>query len=464
MSEIREALTAAGAQPFVPKIIDPLLVEYQRRFAPWCRAISTKKTNSTTYFFNQRTVNVSGGAVPDGGARPVSTSTYVQQGANMGHVQAVGSVTGYAQAVTQDVIQNLRATEINGAIKGYYWDVESFMGWGNAASTNYNPGAAQPQFDGLDTQINTFSGGGNQNVIDYAGKSLSLATLDELIVMVSGNAAEPVSDPSWMFVMSVGAEARIGQLLVSQQRYTDVEVEAGLIVGSYKHIPLVPSSFLATLGYQVATVTSATATTGGSLPASSAYTYQVSAVISRMGEILPSAEVSHTTGSGTATSTITLTLTPPAGQDGLGPQLYKVWRTAAGGASGTETFLGYVDSTVGLASDGVTPIVTNQIVDTGTALIPQQSSGTLVPGTLPTSYFGTNTSMMPAGAGQENIYLMSRDPGNIVRPFVRDAEMLDVYPTTSSPDSMPFAIMGDTCLAIRTPKFAGRAYRVGVAA
>jgi len=75
MSEIREALTAAGASPFVPKLIDPTLVEYQRRFAPWCRSIPTKKTNSTQYFFNTRTVVVSGGAVPDGGARPVSTST-----------------------------------------------------------------------------------------------------------------------------------------------------------------------------------------------------------------------------------------------------------------------------------------------------------------------------------------------------------------------------------------------------
>src|ERR1700733_9530806 len=142
MSEIREALTAAGASPFVPKLIDPVLVEYQRRFAPWCRSVPTKRHRSTTYFFNTRTVVVSGGAVPDGGARPVSTSTFQQGQFNMTHVQAVGSVTGYAQAVTEDLI-DLRATEINGAIKGYYWDLECFMGWGNAASTL---GGAQPQF------------------------------------------------------------------------------------------------------------------------------------------------------------------------------------------------------------------------------------------------------------------------------------------------------------------------------
>jgi hypothetical protein len=454
MSEIREALTAAGASPFVPKLIDPTLVEYQRRFAPWCRAIPTKKTNSTTYFFNTRTVVVSGGAVPDGGARPVSTSTYTQGQFTMTHIQAVGSVTGYAQAVTTDLI-DLRATEVNGAIKGYYWDVETFCGWGNSAST---ANGAQPQFDGLDTQISQFSAGGSQNVIDYAGKSLTLSTLDELMVMVAGNAAEPVQGASWMYVMSVSAEARIAQLLQAQQRFDNVEIAAGLIVATYKRVPLVPSSFLSTLGgYSVGTVTAATATTGGTLAAATYY-YKVSAVIARQGEILPSLEVSQaTTGS---TSTVTLSFTAPTGQDGLGTQLYKVWRgTAAGG----ETLLGYVDSTVGLQSDGVTPVYANQIVDTGTALVPQQSSGPVVPGILPVVYYGTNASMLPPGAGQENIYLMSRDPGNIVRPFVREAHPLDVYPTTASPDSMPFAIMGDMCLAVRTPKFAGRAYRVAVA-
>jgi hypothetical protein len=448
MSEIREALTAAGAAPFVPKLIDSVLVEYQRRFAPWCRAIPTKQIRSTRYNFNTRTVNVSGGAVPDGGARNVSTSVYQQGGFDMAHVQAVGSVTGYAQAVTTDLV-DLRATEINGAIKGYYWDIETFMGWGNAASTL---GGAQPQFDGLDTQIQQFSGGGSQNAIDYAGRSLSLSTLDQLIVMVSGNAGERVADSSWMFVMSVTAEARIAQLLTPQQRYENVEIEAGLIVASYKRVPLVPSSFLSSLGYAMGTVTSATATTGGTLAAGT-WRYQISAVIARQGEILPSAEVSQTTSG--STSVNTLSFSSPGGQDGLGPQLYKVWRTALNGAPG---------STVGLQSDGVTPITANQIVDTGTALIPQQSSGSLVPSVLPSQYYGTNAAMLPQSAGEENIYLMSRDAGNIVRPYVRDAFPLDVYPTTSAPDSMPFAIMGDTALAIRTPKFCGRAYRVAAAA
>jgi hypothetical protein len=70
--------------------------------------------------------------------------------------------------------------------------------------------------------------------------------------------------------------------------------------------------------------------------------------------------------------------------------------------------------------------------------------------------------MKPNAAGQENIYLISRDRNNIVRPYVREYEPLDVYPTTNSPDSLPYALVDDTCLAVRAPKYTGRLTRVTV--
>jgi hypothetical protein len=458
-SELREALTAAGASALLAKVIDPTLVELQRRYAPLCRAIPTVKWDTDIYNFNQRPTVPNGGYVPDGGARQVSNSVYQQLGFQMKHVESVGAITGYAQEVTRLVISDLKSTEIRGAILGYYWDIETGICWGNSASTLNQ---AQPQWDGLDTQINTFSGG-TQNVIDKAGNSLTLAFLDELIDMVESNAAMPVEDDSWMFLTSSTGKSKISQLLQNQQRFVDkVEIAPGLICATYREIPFMKSSFMAMRGYNVGTVTAGTATTGGSLPASTTYKYQVSAVIARQGEIAPSVEVSQATGSGTATNTITLSFTPPSGQDGLAPQLYKVWRTAAAGASGSETFLGYVDSTVGLAADNVTQIITNQIVDTGTSLVPQNSTGPVVPSTLPVQYYGTNTAMLPPAAGQENIYLISRDKGNVVRPWVREAQPLDVYPTTASPDTLPYAVIGDTTFAVRATKFLGRAYRVGV--
>lgn len=450
-SELREALTAAGAGALVPKIIDPMLLEYQRRYSPLVRALPSVKWDSDVYYFNQRTQVANGGFVTDGGAVPVSNSTYVQNNFQMKHLQVVGAVTGYAQEVTRQVVGDLRRTEIEGSIRGLTWDVETALLWGNSASTL---NGARPQFDGLDTQVSTFTGG-NQNALDQNNITLSLQMLDELIDMVETNAAMAVFDSSWMLLMSNTANSKIAQLLTNQQRFVDrVEVEAGLIVPTYRDIPIIKSSFLSSRSLTMGTVTTATATTGGSLAAATYY-YRVAPVIARQGEIAPSVEVSQaTTG---ASSTVTLSFSTPTGLEGAQPILYKVYRSTTTGA---ETFLGYVDATVGLSADGVTPVLTTSIVDTGAALVPQ--NGATVPGVLPAVYYGTNASMKPNAVGQENIYLISRDRDNIVRPYVREYEPLDIYPTTSSPDSLPYALVDDTCLAVRAPRYTGRLARVAI--
>ncbi|NUP39521.1 MAG: hypothetical protein HOY76_21540 [Streptomyces sp.] len=450
--DLREALTAAGAAPLINKIIDPMLLEYQRRYSPLTRAIQTRKWDSTVYYFNQRTARAAGGFVTDGGARPVTNSTYVQNQFTIRNMQSVGAVTGYSQAVTRQLIGDLRQQEIDGGIQGLYWDIENAILWGNSGSTQYG---GYPQFDGLDTLAATFSGT-SQNALDAAGGSFSLGWLDKLIDMVEQQAAMAVADQSWMLVMSPTAASKVQQLVVANQRFMDkIEVATGLNAISYRDIPIIKSSFLSARAFSMGTVTTATATTGGSLAAATYY-YQIVPVIARQGEVLPSTEVSQaTTG---ATSTVTLSFSTPTGLDGAQPNLYKVFRSTA---TGTETFLGYVDATVGVGSDGVTPVLTTSIVDDGVTLTPK--NGSTVPGTVPAAYVGTNASMKPQASGSENIYLMSRDPNFVVRPYVRELSPLDVYPTTSSPDSLPFAIASDTCLAVRAPKYLGRVSRVSTA-
>ena len=142
---------------------------------------------------------------------------------------------------------------------------------------------------------------------------------------------------------------------MSQQRYNDtVTADVGLVVPTYRGIPLVKSSFLQARGYAMSTVT-ATASSGalpgglstitGSL-GNHTYYYVVTAVIARQGEIQPCAEVSAATG-GTS-GFAKLAFTAPTGQDGSQPIMYKVYRATS--TSGAETFLGYVDAVVGLGS------------------------------------------------------------------------------------------------------------------
>jgi len=447
-NELREALTASGASPLVPTIVDPMLLEYQRRYSPLVRSIPTKKWDSTVYYFNQRTARATGGFVTDGGARPVSNSTYVQNQYTIRNMQSVGAVTGYAQAVTKGLIGDLKQQEVEGAIQGLYWDIETAILWGNSAATQYG---AYPQFDGLDSLTSTFSGN-NQNAIDF-NAAMSLGALDKLIDMVEQQSAMGVYDAQWMLVMSSTAASKVAQLLQNQQRFQgQVQVAGGLNVPTYRDVPIIKSSFLSARSYGMGAVTTATATTGGTLAAATYY-YQIVPVIARQGEVLPSTEVSQaTTGS---TSTVTLSFSTPTGLDGSQPNLYKVYRSTS---TGTETLLGYVDACVGLAADGVTPILTTSIVDDGTKLTPK--NGSTVPAQGPAAYVGTNASMKPSAAGQESIYLMARDPNFVVRPYVRELSPLDVFPTTAGPDQLPFAIASDTCLAVRAPKFLGRLARV----
>lgn len=459
MSDLEEALTAANVSALIQKRIDPMLLEYQRRYSPFVRALPAKKWDSDQYYFNTRTSRVPGGFVSDGGARPVGQSVYVQNNFKMAHLQAVGSVTGFAQEVTRSLIGDLQAREIDGAVQSLIWDIENGLCWGNAAATANGP---YPQFDGLDSQVSQFSGSGStaQNSIDNAGAALALSSLDKLIDLVETNAAAPIMGPEWMFVMSTTANSKLAQLLTNQQRFVEqmgagtigrAEVAAGLIVPTYRDIPIVKSSFLGARGLSMSTVTASAATLAGATLPAGTYQYRVSAVIARLGEINVSASVAQAVTAGQA---VTLAFAVPAGYEGAPPTLYKVYRSAVGGAAGTETLLGYVDANVGLQGDGVTPIVATSIIDNGINLVP--ANGATVPATVPAAYVGTNSGHLPRQAGYEDLFLISRDEDNVVRPWVRDVSPIQVYPTTAQPDALPFAVVSDTTLAVRGPKYVSR--------
>lgn len=455
---LEEALTAVGASALVQKRIDPNLLEYQRRYAPLVRAIPTVSWNSTVYYFNNRTQEPAGGFVTDGGARNVSTSTYNQNLYPIKQLQVVGAVTGYAQAVTADLVGNLRAKEIMGAAKRLYWSVENGVCWGNAASTLNGP---YPQFDGLDTIASVFSGD-STNAIDFAGGNFDLGAVDQLIDLVEQNVSEPICNAEWMFVLTTTGISKLAQLFTNQQRFLDqVEVATGLVVSSYRNIPLVPTSFLSPRSSQMSAVSAAAANSGGAL-ANGTYFYKVSAVIDIAGEsIVQASEASATT---TGTGVITLSFTPPTGFENGGPISYKVYRSTS---TGTETLLGYVDANVSPDNGKTLSAIaqTNQIIDNGTTLIPQQSVGTVQNPSNPVSYaaIGSNTGLKPPIAGTQNVYLTSRNSDYVVRPYVREFTPVDVYPTVASPDSLPFATVTDTTLAVRAPKYMGRLANTTVA-
>ncbi len=447
-TELEEAITTAGAvTPLIPKSIDPLLLEYQRRYAPLLAAIPTRAWNSTQYFFNRRVSRPDSGGVVDGGARPIGNSTYEQAVFNIKLFQAVGAVTGFAQAVTRDVVGDLRQIELDGTVTSMMYTLENAFIWGSDAAT---AGGAYPICSGLDYLVSNWTAGsGSSNYVNALdiNAGFALHYLDQLIDLVETNAAMPIGS-NYMLVMSPRMASAVSQAFVAQQRFAapTTMVGGGLNVPTYRDIPIIKSSFLSPRTNTMGTVSTATATTLGTL-APATYYYRVSAVVARFGEIGASTEVSQvTTGS---TSTVTLSFSTPTGlPDGASPILYKVYRSTA---TTTESLIGTVD-----AFD-TTGVAVTSIIDNGTNLLTNSAANTG-----PAAYVGTNTGALPRGTAnaQEDLYLVPRDPNFLVRPYVRDMTILPLAPTVTSPDSLPFAVLTDSALAVRGPKYVGRLSRV----
>ncbi|MEV8324514.1 hypothetical protein [Kitasatospora sp. NPDC056731] len=447
-NELQEAITTAGTvSPLIQKAISPLLLEYQRRYAPLLAAIPTKQWGSTQYFFNRRTNRPDSGGVVDGGARPIGNSTYEQAVFNVRLYQAVGSVTGYAQVVTRDIVGDLRQLELDGTMSSMLWTLENAFIWGSDPAT---AAGQYPISSGLDYLVSNWTAGTGSNAYVNAldiNNSFALHYLDQLIDLVETNAAMPIGS-NYMFVMSPRMASAVGQSLVAQQRFQapTTTIGAGLNVPTYRDIPIIKSSFLSTRSAAMSTVSTATATSGGSLAAATYY-YRVSAVVARFGETLCAAEVSQTT-TGSA-STVTLSFSTPSNlPDGLSPIMYKVYRSTA---TGTESLIGTVD-----AFDTTGTAVTS-IIDTGANLLTNSSGNTG-----PAAYVATNTGALPrtGNTPQEDVYLIPRDENFLVRPHTRDMQIIPLAPTVSAPDTLPFAVVTDTTLACRAPKYVGRLSRL----
>lgn len=460
MSELAEAVnaaTAATSQSIIQKIIDTNILEYQVREAPLLAAIPTKKIDQAIYLFVQRTRRPSGGAVVDGGARPNSNSTWAQLQFAVKNYQVQSSVTGFAQAVTAGVVGDLVRQEMDGAITSQLWALETSCMYGNAAATAGIVNTYGPDMDGLDTQVSQYvaSASAPQNIIDAAEANLALnnnggKSVDDLIAMVSRNAARPLSN-DWMFVVSPNVESKFAGLLTNQQRFIgEVEIAAGLTVQSYRNIPIIRSSFLGSVGQSFGTVTPSAGGAGGTLAAGTYY-YQVQAVINRFGELAASTAVSQAV---TAGQNVTLTFATPSDYEGNEPTLYKVFRSTAAGA---EVLIGVV-AAVDPSGNALT-----SIVDTGANLL---ANGASIAGTgYPTAYVGAAGALgneKPRGANDEDLYLVPRNADYMLRPYVRDFRTLQLAPTVASPDALPFAILNDTCLAVRGPKFVGALKRLNV--
>lgn len=472
LKQIQETLDQSnGAQFLVQPVIDRALFVARRAYTPLFRILSRRKWDTPTYIFNEVTnypqAQFTTEDPPTSGAGAVvaTASVYSQISYPIKHWQ-VGMDLSKFSIQTARVNGDLAQLELDGASKSSVYLREMAYMYGSAGATVNTKRQAN---DGLDLLINT------ANKIT-GGQIVSFAMLDAAIDAVSNQLAEEIGN-NYAFVLTPEMWSVLGRNFVNQQRFmsetmiyprddrgrlgapvTDNKsyINGGLNVLTYRDIPLIKSSFLASKG-QMTTVTAADAGGSGSSLANSQYGYIVE-VVTDYGVSLGSAEATVTP---TAGHNVSLTWTTPSIVDTYNNTrlnlFYRIFRTAAAGASGSETLYAVVS-----AFDNADAAVTTW-TDTGLPVNPLASGASgqaLFSTTVATS--GSNAApdgvttprTNPSGHTQQDIFLVPRDPDICVVAAVNEAhtEMLALV----NARTQQMAYLGDETLALRGPAFAAK--------
>lgn len=472
LRQIQETLDQTnGAQFLVQPVIDRSLFIARRAYTPLFRTLARRKWDTPTYIFNEVTnypqaqFTIEDPPTSGTGAVVAGASVYSQISYPIKHWQVQMDLSKFS-IQTARVNGDLAQLELDGASKSSVYLREMAYMYGSAGATVNTKRQAN---DGLDLLINT------SNKIT-GGAVINFAMLDAAIDAVSNQLAEEIG-VNYEIVLSPEMWSSLGRDFVNQQRFmsetmiyprddrgrlgapvTDNKtyVNGGLNVMCYRDIPLVKSSFLASKG-QMTTVTASDAGGSGSSLVNSQYGYIVE-VVTDYGVSLGSAEATVTP---TAGHNVSLTWTTPAIKDTFGNTrlnlFFRIFRTAAGGNSGSETLYAVVS-----AFDNTDTAVTTW-TDTGLPVNPlgaSPSGQALFSTTVATS--GSNAApdgittprTNPGGHVQQDIFIVPRDPDICVVAAVNEAhtEMLALV----NARTQQMAYLGDETLALRGPSFAAK--------
>lgn len=229
---------------------------------------------------------------------PINDSTYSRTGVNLKVVRRKAAVTYFLQDASQEYIDSI-AVEMENVLLAHIYDLVNLIIYGNAGANAY-------EFSGINTYIKTNRLGNTRYGTDFT----DLSVLDNMID--KSDRAGGVRHRR-VFVMSPEMLSKVSRLITNvrdtrpvSDTFSVIEFNGGWRLNGYRNIPIIVSTGtrpIETMG----TVTPSTATTGGTIAASTTYYFKVTKE-TRTGESLAYA-TSQATGSGTSTNTITLTWT-----------------------------------------------------------------------------------------------------------------------------------------------------------
>ncbi len=465
LQDVRETLSlSTGAQNLVQPVIDRMLLEYVRKYTPLHRVLPREAWATNTYIFNKRNkypvAQMVQEAPPTSGTGSVAAtnSNFVQVQFPIKHMQVNLDLSNFAIQVAR-VNGNLVDLELAGAAEAmvYREEMEHLFGFAAATVNTLRPG-----WDGYDSLL--------ANKIDAGNQVITIRMLDAMIDKIKGVLSDELGD-RFFFLVSPQMMSAINSLFIQNARYVknmqiftrdnagepgapvvDNTFDAGIDVLSYRGVPIVETSFLDSLG-SMTTVSASDTGGSGSQLANSAYSYVVECVTD-YGLTLASNEVSVTP---TAGHNVTVSWTTPAISDIFGntrANLYfRIFRTLAGGASGTETLYAVVpaldnnDAAVTSFVDTGNPSTTSSLYTTVAT-----SGGAAVPDGVTYPRIQTGSQIV------QDIFLLPRDPDMTVVAAVNEVKTMLLAPVNARTQQL--ALIADEVLALRAPAFGAKLCRV----
>jgi hypothetical protein len=475
LRQIQETLTQnTGAQFLYQPIIDRSLFEATRKFTSTRATFARRKWNTPVYIFNKRSnYPATRGVVeapPNTGVGSVTatSSTYSQITFAIKHWQNNMDLSKFS-IQTARVNGDLMQLELQGASESAVWWEEAVNFYGSAGATQ---NSWRPEWDGVDSLM-AF---GNKIT---ANQAPSFALFDAMIDSVKRSLGSAIG-PNYAFMLTPEMLSILGRLFVEDMRWmgkaivyprddrgvlggqiTDNKnyIDGGLEVSTYRGVPFIESSFLTSLG-TMTTVTAASPTGSDGVITAGTYYYAVE-VLTDYGLSVAYETTQVTIGS---TNHVVLSWTAPAIVDANSNVrqnlLYRIHRTAAGGAAGTETLYAILS-----ASDYTSDAAVVSFTDTGAILTPPATFGGTNAQAITVNFSGSQaipdastTPRLSSTHNLQDIFLLPRDPDILCVPVLN--EMQTVPLALVNARTQQVALIGDQVLAVRGPGFMSKASSV----
>lgn len=379
---IKKALDSSNAGTLVPQFLEKIISQHVQMLSPMISQIKPFFGAQKAHDFNKVTsLGSIGGAMGESATPTVTNSTVSLDSIPLKTVMQIGSVSKFLQNASEARLDAL-IYEIENKTALQTYSLESYLMFGNANADGY-------QFSGFDRFIvsNRFNDGFSSGLPTVP---TNLVWLDSMIDRAVRK-KQKLSDLA--IVCSPEMQSLISRLVTNINLWqTNVMVEGGWRVNSYRGVKILPSTFTggAGAGTMGAVVAASGGTTTGGLSDGSYY-FRVSP-IGQNGEELCSAQASVTLSGGTATQYVNLTFT--AFTNAIG---YKIYAGTTTGIANS-TLIDWQAAKTYDGSGNITGDKTTLRVDSMTA----------------TSNVSGMTSDRPLSAvssmNGESVYLVSLDP------------------------------------------------------